>query len=84
MSKKFPDLKTDEEADDWLQSADLGESDLSEMKKVRFELAPKDVSTSLRLPAALPAAPRARAAASRKQKAIRPARRRASPRDRAA
>ena len=53
MSKKFPDLKTDEEADDWLQSADLTEYDLSEMKKVRFELAPKDASISLRLPAAL-------------------------------
>lgn len=62
MSKKFPDLKTDEEADAWLQSADLTEYDLSEMKKVRFELAPKDASISLRLPAALLATLRARAA----------------------
>ena len=29
MSKKFPDLKTDEEADAWLQAADLTEYDLS-------------------------------------------------------
>jgi len=50
MSKKFPDLKTDEEADAWLQSADLTDYDLSGMKKVRFELARKDASISLRLP----------------------------------
>jgi predicted DNA binding CopG/RHH family protein len=62
MSKKFPDLKTDEEADDWLQSADLTDYDLSEMKKVRFELAPKDASISLRLPAGLLTTLKARAA----------------------
>jgi hypothetical protein len=39
MSKKFPDLKIDEEAEPWLQGADLTEYDLSGMKKVRFELA---------------------------------------------
>ena len=61
MSKKFPDLRTDEESDDWLQNADLSEYDLSEMKKVRFELARKDTSISLRLPAALLAAMKARA-----------------------
>jgi predicted DNA binding CopG/RHH family protein len=61
MSKKFPDLKPDEEADDWLQSADLSEYDLSDMKKVRFELAPKDASISLRLPAGLLATLKARA-----------------------
>jgi CopG antitoxin of type II toxin-antitoxin system len=48
MSKPFPDLKTDEEAEDWLQNADLTEYDLSDMKKVRFELAPKDATISLR------------------------------------
>jgi predicted DNA binding CopG/RHH family protein len=53
MSKKFPDLKSDDEADAWLQSADLTEYDLTDMKKVRFELARKDASISLRLPAAL-------------------------------
>jgi len=50
MSKKFPDLRSDEEADGWLQSADLSEYDLSGMKTVRFELARKDASISLRLP----------------------------------
>jgi predicted DNA binding CopG/RHH family protein len=53
MSKKFPDLKSDDEADAWLQSADLTEYDLTDMKKVRFELARKDASISLRLPTAL-------------------------------
>jgi predicted DNA binding CopG/RHH family protein len=62
MAKKFPDLKSDEEADDWLQAADLTEYDLSEMKKVRFELARKDRSISLRLPAGLLATLKAEAA----------------------
>ena len=62
MSKKFPDLKSDEEADAWLQGADLAECDLTGMKKVRFELARKDASISLRLPAALLATLKANAA----------------------
>ena len=62
MSKPFPDLRTDEEAEDWLQNADLTEYDLSDMKKVRFELAPKDATISLRLPAALLATLKTRAA----------------------
>ena len=62
MSKKFPDLRSDEEADAWLQSADLSEYDLSGMKKVRFELARKDASISLRLPSALLATLKANAA----------------------
>ncbi len=53
MLKKFPDLRTDEEAEDWLNNADLSEYDLSGMKKVRFELARKDKAISLRLPASL-------------------------------
>ena len=62
MSKKFPDLRSDEEADAWLKAADLTEYDLSGMKKVRFELARKDASISLRLPAALLATLKANAA----------------------
>ena len=62
MSKKFPDLKSDEEADAWLQGADLTEYDLTDMKKVRFELARKDASISLRLPTSLLASLRAEAA----------------------
>jgi len=55
-------LNSDDEADAWLQGADLTEYDLTEMKKVRFELARKDASISLRLPAALLATLRAQAA----------------------
>jgi predicted DNA binding CopG/RHH family protein len=62
VSKKFPDLKNDDEAHAWLQGADLTEYDLTNMKKVRFELARKDASISLRLPAALLASLRAEAA----------------------
>lgn len=62
MSKKFPDLKNDEDADAWLQGADLTEYDLSGMKRVRFELARKDAAISLRLPAALLATLKANAA----------------------
>ncbi len=62
MSKKFPASESDDEADAWLQAADLTEYDLSEMKKVRFELARKDASISLRLPAALLATLKAEAA----------------------
>ena len=62
MSKKFPDLKSEEEVDAWLQDADLTEYDLTDMKKVRFELARKDASISLRLPTALLASLRAEAA----------------------
>ncbi len=62
MSKRFPDFKTDDEVDAWLEGADLTEYNLSETKKVRFELARKDVSVSLRLPAALHATLKAEAA----------------------
>ena len=62
MSKPFPELRTDEEAEDWLQNADLTEYDLSDMKKAPFELAPKDATISLRLPAALLATLKTRAA----------------------
>ncbi len=55
-------MKSDEDADAWLQAADLTEYDLSDMKKVRFELARKDASISLRLPAALLATLKAEAA----------------------
>jgi hypothetical protein len=43
-SKPFPDLRTDQQAEDWLQNADLTEYDLSDMKIVRFEFAPKDAA----------------------------------------
>lgn len=51
--KQFPNLTTDQEAEDFLESADLSEFDLSSMKPVRFELSAKDERLTIRLPATL-------------------------------
>jgi predicted DNA binding CopG/RHH family protein len=50
MKKKFPEFKTDAEAEEFVATADLSEYDFSDMKPMRFELRPKDKSVSLRLP----------------------------------
>ncbi len=50
MKKKFPDFKTDSEAEDFVEGADLSEYDFSDMVPMRFELKRKDTSISLRLP----------------------------------
>jgi predicted DNA binding CopG/RHH family protein len=61
MKKKFPILRTDEEAEHFVPTADLTEYDLSDMVPMRFELRPKDKSVSLRLPEKLLTAVRSRA-----------------------
>ena len=53
MKKKFPDFKTDAEAETFVATADLSDYDFSDFVPVRFELKRKDVSISLRLPAHL-------------------------------
>ena len=50
MKKKFPDFKSDAEAEAFVESADLSEYDFSDMVPMRFELKRKDTSISLRLP----------------------------------
>jgi predicted DNA binding CopG/RHH family protein len=50
MKKKLPRLKTDKEAEDFVANADLSEYDLSSMKWVRFEFAPKSERVNMRLP----------------------------------
>ena len=50
MKKKFPDFKTDTEAEAFVETADLSEYDFSGMVPMRFELKRKDTSISLRLP----------------------------------
>jgi predicted DNA binding CopG/RHH family protein len=50
MLKKFPDFKTDDEAEAFVATADLSEYDLSDMTPMRFELRKKDRAVSLRLP----------------------------------
>ncbi len=50
MKKKFPDFKTDAEAENFVETADLSDYDFSGMVPMRFELKRKDKSISLRLP----------------------------------
>jgi predicted DNA binding CopG/RHH family protein len=61
MKKKFPEFKTDAEAEEFVETADLSEYDLSDMTPMRFELRRKDKSVSLRLPERLLEAVRQRA-----------------------
>ena len=56
MKKKLPILKSDKEAEKFVDTADLSEYDLSSFKKVHFEIKPKDAAISLKLPAELLAA----------------------------
>ena len=52
MTKTIPTFKSDEEAERFVETADLSEYDLSG-QFVKFELKRKDKSVSLRLPEAL-------------------------------
>lgn len=61
MKKKFPDFKTDAEAEAFVEAADLSKYDLSDMTPMRFELRRKDKTISLRLPEKLLEAVRDRA-----------------------
>jgi predicted DNA binding CopG/RHH family protein len=53
MKRKFPEFKTDADAEAFVETADLSEYDLSDMVPMRFELRRKDKSVSLRLPEGL-------------------------------
>jgi predicted DNA binding CopG/RHH family protein len=59
--KKLPAFKTDREAEQFVDKADLTQYDLSGGEFVRFELKPKDKSVNLRLPGQLLEAVRKRA-----------------------
>lgn len=61
MKKKFPDFKSDAEAERFVATADLSGYDFSDMVPTRFELRKKDKSVSLRLPEPLLDAVRKRA-----------------------
>jgi predicted DNA binding CopG/RHH family protein len=61
MSKKLPTLRSDEEAEAFLDSADLSEYDLSEMKPINFEYLRKSAKLNMRLPESLLAAIKAKA-----------------------
>jgi predicted DNA binding CopG/RHH family protein len=48
--KRFPEFATDEEAEEFVANADLAEFDLSDLRPMRFELAPKSAQLNMRLP----------------------------------
>jgi predicted DNA binding CopG/RHH family protein len=50
QKRKIPTFHSDEEAEDFVATADLTEYDLSGFRKVQFEIKPKDKAISLRLP----------------------------------
>jgi predicted DNA binding CopG/RHH family protein len=56
MKKKIPIFKTDEEAERFVETADLSEYDLSGAKPVQFEFERKDARVNMRLPKTLLAA----------------------------
>jgi len=60
--KKLPVLKTDEEAEHFVATADLTEYDLSAMVPVRFEFKPKTERVNMRLSKGLLDSVKARAA----------------------
>ncbi|GAC1341577.1 MAG: CopG family antitoxin [Beijerinckiaceae bacterium] len=50
MKKIIPSFKTDDEAEDFVATADLSEYDLSGGQVMRFEMKRKDRTVNLRLP----------------------------------
>ena len=62
MKKKLPDLKSDNEAEEFVANSDLTEYDLSGMRMVRFEFQPKSERVNMRLPRPLLDAVKAAAA----------------------
>ena len=61
--KALPALMSDEEAEQFVENADLTEYDLSQFKPMHFELQPKSERVNMRLPKPLLDAARARAQA---------------------
>jgi predicted DNA binding CopG/RHH family protein len=53
MKKKIPAFNTDDEAERFVETADLSEYDLSGAKPVRFEFEKKDARVNMRLPQSL-------------------------------
>ena len=63
MKKKIPVFRTDEEAERFVEEADLTGYDLSQFKPVRFEFEKKAARVNMRLPETLLNAVKARAQA---------------------
>lgn len=62
MKKKLPRFKSDKDAEDFVDKADLSQYDLSGMRPLRFEFQPKSERVNMRLPRQLLEAVRASAA----------------------
>jgi predicted DNA binding CopG/RHH family protein len=62
MKKKFPILTADDDAERFVETADLTEYDLSELRPMHFELRKKDARVNMRLPVNLLSAVKAKAA----------------------
>ena len=52
-TKPMPSLRSDAEAEEFVETADLSEYDLSGFKPMRFEVEPKAASLNMRLPSSL-------------------------------
>jgi predicted DNA binding CopG/RHH family protein len=50
MKRKLPRFKSDKEAEEFVDQADLTEYDLSAMRPIRFEFQPKTERINMRLP----------------------------------
>jgi predicted DNA binding CopG/RHH family protein len=61
MKKKIPKFQTDQEAEQFVDTADLSEYDLSGFRPANFEFRAKSAQLNMRLPAELLAAVKARA-----------------------
>lgn len=61
--KPTPSLRSDAEAEAFVDTADLSEYDLSKFAPMRFEIAPKAASLNMRLPVSLLDAVKAKAKA---------------------
>ena len=61
--KTLPPLRSDAEAEAFVETADLTEYDLSSFKPMRFEIEPKGAFLNMRLPASLLDALKAKAKA---------------------
>ena len=62
-TKPMPSLRSDAEAEEFVETADLSEYDLSGFKPMRFEVEPKAASLNMRLPSSLLDAVKAKAKA---------------------
>jgi predicted DNA binding CopG/RHH family protein len=53
MKKKWPELKSDEDAERFVEEADLTEFDFSQMTPVTFEFEKKSAALNMRIPESL-------------------------------